>query len=206
MHILFQDKHLLVVDKPSGLLSTPGSLDDSVVHRLEQMFSFIGVIHRLDQATSGIMIFALNPKAQSNLSKQFQHRDTFKVYEAKVKGRLPAEKGVIDLPLICDWPNRPKQEVNTIGKPALTHWQRIEVSQEWSRVRLIPHTGRSHQLRVHLMALGYPILGDYFYGQDSTQHPDAHSMASRLNLHARELHINHPITGKRMHFISNAPF
>lgn len=206
MHILFRDKHILVVDKPSGLLSTPGSLDDSVVHQLEKLFSFVGVIHRLDQATSGIMIFALHSKAQSNLAKQFQHRETFKVYEARVKGTLPAEKGTINLPLICDWPNRPRQEVSPIGKAALTHWERIEVTPNWSRVRLIPYTGRSHQLRVHLMALGHPILGDYFYGQDSTEHTDAYNMASRLNLHASELHINHPLTGKRMHFISNAPF
>ena len=206
MHILYQDKHIIVVDKPSNLLSTPGSLDDSVVHRLEKQFSFVGVIHRLDQATSGIMIFALNSKAQSNLAKQFQHRETFKVYEARVKGILPAEKGTIDLPLICDWPNRPRQEVNSIGKQSLTHWQTIDATPDWSRVQLIPHTGRSHQLRVHLMALGHPILGDYFYGQNPDDESDAHSMDERLNLHACQLHINHPVTGKRLQFISRAPF
>jgi len=205
MHILYQDKHLLVVDKPSDLLSTPGSLDDSVVHRLQEIHGFVGVIHRLDQATSGIMIFALTPKAQSNLAKQFQHRKTFKVYEARVKGVLPAEKGTVDLPLLCDWPNRPRQEVNSDGKQALTHWQKLAHNQAWSRVRLIPYTGRSHQLRVHMMAIGHPILGDYFYGQHEI--PDnGFSMDDRLNLHACELHINHPFTGKRMAFYSKAPF
>jgi len=206
MHILYQDQHLVVVDKPSDLLSTPGSLDDSVVHRLQQRFPFVGVIHRLDQATSGIMIFALNGKAQSHLAKQFQHRETFKVYEARVKGQLPANQGAIHLPLICDWPNRPKQMVSSEGKPALTHWQCIELNDGWSRVRLIPHTGRSHQLRVHMMSLGFPILGDYFYGQDPSVTQDAHSMSDRLNLHACELHVNHPVTQVRMRFISKAPF
>ena len=140
MHILYQDKHIIVIDKPSDLLSTPGSLDDSVVHRLNTLYKFVGVIHRLDQATSGIMIFALNTKAQSHLAKQFQHRNTFKVYEAKVKGKLAAEKGSIHLPLLCDWPNRPRQHVHPDGKPGLTHWQCLESNTNWSRVQLIPHT------------------------------------------------------------------
>ena len=107
MQILYQDKHMLVVNKPSNLLSQPGSLDDSVVHRLEKKFPFIGQVHRLDRLTSGIMVFGLTKKAQSKLSIQFQDRKTFKVYEAIVFGSLPNSKGHIDLPLRCDWPNRP---------------------------------------------------------------------------------------------------
>jgi tRNA pseudouridine32 synthase/23S rRNA pseudouridine746 synthase len=237
MQILFQDKHMLVVNKPSGLLSQPGSLDDSVVHRLQHRYPFIGQVHRLDQYTSGIMAFGLNKKAQSKLSIQFQDRQTFKVYEAVVYGNLPCPQGHIDLPLQCDWPNRPRQEVNTDGKQALTHWQKItcykipdnpsgqgiKSSQELEkfpdrfvfpynqdlhnktktvcRILLIPHTGRSHQLRVHMSAIGHPIIGDYFYAHDV-----AFNMANRLNLHARSLYLNHPFTGQRMNFESKAPF
>ncbi|GAA6135312.1 bifunctional tRNA pseudouridine(32) synthase/23S rRNA pseudouridine(746) synthase RluA [Oceaniserpentilla sp. 4NH20-0058] len=201
MQILYQDKHILVINKPSGLLSQPGSLDDSVTTELEKTFEFLGVVHRLDQATSGIMILALNPKALSHLAKQFQFRTTFKVYEAQVFGRLAADMGHIDLPLRCDWPNRPRQEVHTEGKASLTHWQCIDRNQSTSRVILIPHTGRSHQLRVHLASMGHPIIGDYFYA-----HETALNMSERLHLHAKELTINHPITNQRLHFFSEAPF
>ena len=121
-------------------------------------------------------------------------------------GHLPLSQGHIDLPLICDWPNRPKQIVDPEGKHALTHWQCTEqMTNEHgvksSRVTLIPHTGRSHQLRVHMLAMGHPILGDYFYAHD-----EALNMSPRLNLHAKQLHLNHPITNRRMQFNSNAPF
>jgi tRNA pseudouridine32 synthase/23S rRNA pseudouridine746 synthase len=207
MQILYQDKHMLVVNKPSNLLSQPGSLDDSVVHRLEKKFPFIGQVHRLDRLTSGIMVFGLTKKAQSKLSIQFQDRKTFKVYEAIVFGSLPNSKGHIDLPLRCDWPNRPIQEVHEEGRQSLTHWEFVESFQDtdkqhtYSRVLLIPHTGRSHQLRVHMSAIGFPIIGDFFYA-----HKTALDAADRLNLHARSLHLNHPVTGNRMHFESKAPF
>jgi len=201
MQILYQDKHLLVINKPSGLLSQPGSLNDSVTHRLQNEFPFLGVVHRLDQGTSGIMVIALNQKALSHLAKQFQFRSTFKVYEAEVFGQLPLIKGRIDLPLRCDWPNRPKQEVHTEGKPSVTHWQCIESSAKRSRVQLIPHTGRSHQLRVHLASIGRPIIGDYFYAQG-----EALAMSPRLHLHAKRLVINHPITNQRIEFKCYAPF
>lgn len=201
MQILYQDQHILVINKPSGLLSQPGSLDDSVTHRLKKRFDFVGVVHRLDQATSGIMVIALNQKALSHLAKQFQFRTTFKVYEAIVFGKLAAQKGHIDLPLQCDWPNRPKQHVHEDGKPSLTHWQCIEQTENTSRVLLIPHTGRSHQLRVHLASIGHPIIGDYFYA-----HETAFNLGARLHLHAKRLTINHPITNQRIHFESDAPF
>ncbi len=247
MQILYQDKHMLVVNKPSGLLSQPGRvINDSVVHRLEKQFAFVGLVHRLDQFTSGIMVVGLNKEAQSNLSKQFIDRLTFKVYEAVVYGTLPCSQGQIDLPLRCDWPNRPRQEVTAEGKQALSHWQRIDSyiiqpdasaenkhvnnihhttvgnieldmfadrdkysygkdyqnsSNTVSRILLIPHTGRTHQLRIHMAAIGHPIIGDYFYAHDQ-----GFNMANRLNLHARSLYLNHPLTGQRMQFESNAPF
>lgn len=201
MRILFRDKHILVVDKPSGLLSTPGSLDDSVVHRLQALFPFVGVVHRLDQGTSGILIFGLNKKSQALLSKQFQDRSTFKLYEAKVLGILPVDKGHVQLPILLDWYNRPLQMIHEDGKPSLTHFSVIERKQNTTRLSLIPHTGRSHQLRIHLKAMGFPILGDYFYG-----HPDAYPLDDRLNLHAKELRINHPVTGERLRFVSPTPF
>jgi tRNA pseudouridine32 synthase/23S rRNA pseudouridine746 synthase len=247
MQILYQDKHILVVNKPSGLLSQPGRVvKDSVVQRLEKKFAFIGLVHRLDQFTSGIMVVGLNKEAQSNLSKQFIDRQTFKVYEAVVYGSLPCPQGQINLPIRCDWPNRPRQEVHPEGKQSLTHWQRIDSyvikpdasrennhannihyttvgNQELdmfadrdkysygadhqnsnntvSRILLIPYTGRSHQLRIHMAAIGHPIIGDYFYAHDQ-----AFNMANRLNLHAKSLYLNHPYTGQRMHFESNTPF
>lgn len=201
MRILFRDKHILVVDKPSGLLSTPGSLDDSVVHRLEALFPFVGVVHRLDQGTSGILIFGLNKKSQAHLSKQFQYRTTFKLYEAKVLGTLPVNHGNIQLPILLDWYNRPLQIIHPDGKPSLTHFQVIQREHNCTRLTLIPHTGRSHQLRIHLQSMGFPILGDDFYG-----HPEAYPMANRLNLHAKELRINHPVTEERLRFVSPTPF
>ena len=211
IHILYQDRHMLVINKPSGLLSQPGSIQDSVSLRLQQQFPFIGLIHRLDMATSGIMVLALSPMALSVISKQFQNRQTFKVYEAIVFGSLPKSQGQINLPLRCDWPNRPRQEVHPDGKISSTHWQCIEPlslqneitgkNESCSRVRLIPHTGRSHQLRVHMMALGFPIVGDYFYA-----HEQALSLSPRLYLHAKTLHLNHPVTGQRMAFTCEASF
>ncbi len=201
MQILYQDKHLLVVNKPSGLLSQPGSIKDSVHSRLQEQFPFVGLIHRLDMATSGIMVLALTPFAQSNIAKQFQYRQTFKVYEARVFGNLPALQGHVDLPLRCDWPNRPRQEVHNEGKQALTHWKRLAHEDQCTRVELIPHTGRSHQLRVHMASMGFPILGDYFYAQGQ-----AFNMVDRLHLHAKTLHLNHPMSGQRLFFKCDAPF
>lgn len=201
MQILYQDKHLLVINKPSGLLSQPGSLDTSVTSELADQFPFLGVVHRLDQGTSGVMVMALNQKALSHLAKQFQFRTTFKVYEAEVFGQLPLTKGHIDLPLRCDWPNRPKQMVSDDGKSSMTHWHCIDSSAERSRVVLIPHTGRSHQLRVHLASLGHPIIGDYFYA-----HEQALAMSERLHLHAKQLVIHHPVTNQRIRFESQPPF
>jgi len=201
MQILYQDKHLIVINKPSGLLSQPGSIKDSVHSRLQAQFPFVGLIHRLDQATSGVMVLALTQFALSNIAKQFQDRITFKVYEARVFGHIPAKQGHVDLPLRCDWPNRPRQEVHTEGRQSLTHWRLMAIEGNCSRVELIPHTGRSHQLRVHMKAMGFPMVGDYFYA-----HEEALNLSKRLHLHAKTLRINHPMTQQAMMFSCHAPF
>ncbi len=205
LNIIYQDNDIVVIDKPSGLLSVPGRElhhRDSATTRLMRVLPTALVVHRLDMDTSGIMLFALNKAAQSSLSKQFQARTTSKTYLARVKGVPSSESGSVDLPLICDWPNRPLQIVDhEVGKPSLTHWQLLESGNDSSLVELTPITGRSHQLRVHMQQLGHPILGDRFYGK-----PDAVRMAPRLNLHAFNLSIDHPISGEPLSFEAPCPF
>ncbi len=182
----------MVVNKPSGLLSVPGRQEehkDSVMTRIQRDFPAAESVHRLDMATSGIMVVAMSKAAERELKRQFREREPEKTYVARVWGHLTEEKGVIDLPLICDWPNRPKQKVCfETGKPAQTGYEVLALDDDNStRVRLKPVTGRSHQLRVHMLALGHPILGDNFYA-----HEDAKAMAPRLQLHAEMLTITHP--------------
>lgn len=182
----------MVVNKPSGLLSVPGRQEehkDSVMTRIQRDFPAAESVHRLDMATSGIMVVAMSKAAERELKRQFREREPEKTYVARVWGHLAEEKGVIDLPLICDWPNRPKQKVCfETGKPAQTGYEVLALDDDNStRVRLKPVTGRSHQLRVHMLALGHPILGDNFYA-----HEDAKAMAPRLQLHAEMLTITHP--------------
>lgn len=189
--IVFEDNELLAVNKPSGLLSVPGREPqhyDSMWSRLVDVYPEIQVIHRLDMSTSGLMLFAKNKHIESALKKQFQYRLTHKVYLAEVWGRVEQDQGEIDLPLICDWPNRPKQKVcHDTGKPSRTLYQVIERKEKTTLVRLFPITGRSHQLRVHMLAIGHPIIGDEFYA-----HQEAQDCASRLHLHAAELSYYHP--------------
>jgi len=152
-------------------------------------------------ATSGVMVLALRRSAESELKRQFRDRETQKVYYARVAGHVKAS-GSVDLPLICDWPNRPKQKVDLLlGKPSLTHYEVVSYGKRSTLVKLIPITGRSHQLRVHMLALGHPILGDGFYAD-----PLAKSLADRLLLHAAELSIFHPYTKEPMHFCAPVPF
>lgn len=192
LHILYQDQHIMVINKPNGLLSVPGRLaehKDSVMLRIQRDYPQAESVHRLDMATSGVMVVALNKAAERELKRQFRERKTQKSYVALVWGHPEQEKGLIDLPLICDWPNRPKQKVCFIsGKAAQTAYQVIDFCTGSStRIRLTPITGRSHQLRVHMQALGHPILGDGFYAHD-----EAKTMAERLRLHAEALTITHP--------------
>lgn len=204
LDILYQDKDIMVINKPSGLLSVPGREAkhyDSAFSRVLQLQPLAQVVHRLDMATSGILLLALRRNAERELKRQFQERETHKVYFARVYGHLEGE-GTIDLPLICDWPNRPRQKVDfEIGKPSVTHYQVISHGQQSTLVKLMPVTGRSHQLRVHMMALGHAILGDGFYAD-----PQARALAPRLLLHAAELSFKHPYSGEPMLFKTRVPF
>lgn len=206
LHILYQDAHIMVVNKPSGLLSVPGRLDehkDSVMTRIQRDYPEAESVHRLDMATSGVIVVALTKAAERELKRQFREREPAKTYVARVWGHPAQEKGMVDLPLICDWPNRPKQKVCfDTGKSAQTDYQVVEYGEDNSaRVALKPITGRSHQLRVHMLALGHPILGDGFYA-----HPEAKAMADRLQLHAESLTITHPAFGNAMTFRQPADF
>ena len=202
--ILHHDHQLLLVDKPSGLLSVPGKgedLADCLLSRLEAAFPTVRLVHRLDRDTSGVMVFGLTAHAQRHLGAQFEARKTKKTYVARVAGRLEPKSGEVDLPLIVDWPNRPRQMVcHETGKPALTGWKVMKASDTESRVRLFPHTGRSHQLRVHMLELGHPILGDELYA------PETAAQYPRMMLHAEELRLSHPESGKGMTFRQPAPF
>ncbi|CNE81586.1 ribosomal large subunit pseudouridine synthase A [Yersinia frederiksenii] len=196
----------MVVNKPSGLLSVPGRAPenkDSVMTRIQADFPYAESVHRLDMATSGVIVVALTKAAERELKRQFREREPKKSYVARVWGHLAQDEGLIDLPLICDWPNRPKQKVcYETGKSSQTEYLVLSRDTDGStRVKLSPITGRSHQLRVHMLAIGHPILGDRFYA-----HPEAKAMASRLQLHAQELCITHPEFGTVMHFKCEAPF
>ncbi|MFL4469676.1 RluA family pseudouridine synthase [Tateyamaria armeniaca] len=195
---------MLVVNKPSGLLSVPGKgehLADCLIARVQAVWPQALLVHRLDRDTSGVMVFGLTPHAQRFLSKQFELRAAKKTYVARVWGRLTPKTGRVDLPLIVDWPNRPKQHVDPEnGKPAVTDWRVLRDSETETRVRLMPKTGRSHQLRVHMQALGHPILGDPFYATGPAQDFD------RLMLHSEELRIKHPDSARMMKFRVTAPF
>ncbi|WP_301210954.1 bifunctional tRNA pseudouridine(32) synthase/23S rRNA pseudouridine(746) synthase RluA [Yersinia sp. 22-579] len=200
MIVLYQDQHIMAVNKASGLLSVPGRAPenkDSVMTRIQADFPTAESVHRLDMATSGVIVVALTKAAERELKRQFREREPKKSYIARVWGHLAQDEGLIDLPLICDWPNRPKQKVcYETGKPSQTLYQVLSRDADGStRVKLSPITGRSHQLRVHMLAIGHPILGDGFYA-----HPEAKAMASRLQLHAQELCITHPEFGTVMHF------
>ena len=204
LSVLHEDAHVLLVDKPSGLLSVPGKgpeLADCLLSRVQVAFPDALLVHRLDRDTSGVMIFALTPHAQRHLGLQFEKRMTKKTYVARVWG-VPADKtGTVDLPLIVDWPNRPRQMVcHETGKPAQTDWRVIKAEGDTARVRLHPRTGRSHQLRVHMLALGHPILGDPFYAEGPARD------FPRLMLHSEKLRFNHPQGGHSTKVRSKAPF
>ena len=204
LDILHEDHEIVVVNKPAGLLSVPGRgehLADCLLTRVKDVFPQTLLVHRLDRDTSGVMVFAQTPHAQRNLSMQFEKRSVKKTYIARVWGRLEPKSGTVDLPLIVDWPNRPRQMVDLHnGKPAMTDWRVLKASDAESRVRLMPKTGRSHQLRVHMQALGHPILGDPFYAEgEARDHP-------RLMLHSEELCLRHPDGGEGMRFRAKAPF
>jgi tRNA pseudouridine32 synthase/23S rRNA pseudouridine746 synthase len=210
IEVLYIDDTLLVVDKPSGLLAVPGrgaDKQDCLSARVQARYPDALIVHRLDMATSGLMVMARGAAVQRALSQAFAAREVNKRYIAVVSGRLEApleEWGVIDLPIIVDWPNRPLRMVDhQIGKPSLTRWRVLgyDATGSNTRVELEPVTGRSHQLRVHLRELGYPILGDALYAPPAVQ-----AMASRLLLHAGSLGFTHPLTGEYLAFECPVPF
>lgn len=204
LRILHEDAAILVVDKPAGLLTVPGKLEnrqDCLITRLQAARWDALTVHRLDCDTSGVIIFARTKQAQGFLGQEFEKRRAQKTYVARLMGRVEGDRGTVDLPLGSDWDYRPRQKVDPVhGRPAVTDWQVVERSDEETRVRLSPHTGRSHQLRVHMLALGHPILGDQIYAADTTK---AHG---RLMLHAESLALHHPTTGAWMTFTAPAPF
>lgn len=204
LQILHEDADIVAVDKPAGLLSVPGRgphLADCLSARVEAVFPTALVVHRLDRDTSGVLIFALTPHAQRTLQGQFATRRTQKRYVARVWGQPSEDSGTVDLPLIVDWPNRPLQKIcHETGKPAVTDWKVVKREGTTARLYLVPHTGRTHQLRVHAQALGHPILGDPFYAEgEGAEFP-------RMMLHAEELRVKHPQTEKSIKFRAAAPF
>ena len=205
LDILHIDDDVLVVNKPSGLLTVPGKElkhHDSLELRVKIEYPNSFLVHRLDMDTSGVIIFALSKSTQRSLNLQFEKRIVKKLYEARVFGNITEDNGFIDLPLIVDWPNRPLQKIDAKeGKSALTHWQVLDREGDVTRVALMPETGRTHQLRVHMMSLGHTILGDRFYGNVAEI-----NLANELQLHAKDLMIIHPKNGKKITFKAPLPF
>lgn len=205
LDLLHVDDQLLIVKKPEGLLSVPGRgehLADCLIARLIAEFPDTLLVHRLDRDTSGVMVFARTANAQRHLGLQFERRQVTKTYVARVAGEMAEAKGTVDLPLCVDWPNRPRQMVDPEnGRPAQTDWRVIEAGATETRVRLYPKTGRSHQLRVHMLSLGHPILGDPFYAEGAAR--DDHP---RMMLHAESLRLRHPDGGAWMTFSAPVPF
>ena len=218
LDILCQDESLLVVNKPAGLLAVPGrgaDKADSLISRVHERFSDALVVHRLDMATSGLMLLARGAEMQRHLSGLFRERRVGKRYVAILSGQVNGVAGEVDLPLSSDWPNRPRQKVDILaGKPSLTRYRLLtyphiplclpvpqhESGLGASRVELEPVTGRTHQLRVHMAAIGHPIIGDALYGGD------VGGRAVRLLLHARMLSFMHPVSGKLLTVECEAPF
>lgn len=201
VELLHVDESLLVVNKPAGLLSVPGrgaDKQDCLSARLQRHWHAARVVHRLDEATSGLMVFALDAQSQRTLGHAFEQRRVSKGYVAVVAGCVVDDTGSIDLPIGADWADRPRRRVDpSSGRPALTRWRVLTRSGSTTRLALEPLTGRTHQLRVHLAAIGHPILGDRLYGGPP---------AARLLLHAAQIAFAHPITGEPHRFESPSPF
>ncbi|WP_096084498.1 RluA family pseudouridine synthase [Agaribacterium haliotis] len=202
IELIYEDKDLLVVNKPPGLLCVPGLSDPDNLHqRVQNYDKNARVVHRLDMATSGLVIFARHHEAQKAMGKLFEQRQIAKQYVAVVHGQIQQRHGEIASPMICDWPQRPKQKIDWLeGKKALTRYQRLKSDCKTTRLALFPVTGRTHQLRLHMLQLGHPILGDQFYHSDGSEHASA-----RLLLHAEKLNFQHP-NGKAMALLCPAAF
>lgn len=206
LEILYEDEWFAVINKPANFLSVPGrgpEKQDSVTHRAQCLFGEAHAVHRLDFATSGLILVAKTLESHKRLSEHFRERRVQKEYRAILRGKVLAQEGVVNKPLICDWPNRPRQIVHREwGKAATTHWKKLKTPSGsiHSHVALFPITGRSHQLRVHMQSMSHPILGDEFY--DALSSP----ADERLHLHAYRLEFNHPFTTAWLKFIAVCPF
>jgi len=208
--VLYEDADLLVLDKPAGLLSVPGRGEDKqdcLSQRVQLRYPDALIVHRLDMATSGLMVLARGLMNQRSMNEAFSNRSVHKRYTAVVDGVAQPVIGTwqtIDLPIIVDWPNRPRRIIDPHnGKPSLTNWRVLsrDEAQQTTRLELEPVTGRSHQLRVHLQAIGHPILGDALYGSTRAQ-----GLANRLLLHACAIEFKHPVKGHTLRLESAAPF
>lgn len=206
LNVIYQDQDIVVLNKPSGLLSVPGREawhKDSLALRVLRVWPTASVVHRLDMATSGIMILTLRKSAQSHMGRQFQQKVIDKTYFARVEGIIENESGLIDLPLRCDWENRPRQIVDfEQGKSSQTEWQVVKREKQTTLVKLTPLTGRTHQLRVHMQQLGHPIVGDEFYATAL----GIKLSPQRLALHAASITLTHPSSELRVTFDCPAPF
>lgn len=205
IELIHQNRRILAVNKPNGLLSVAGKHPthaDCLEARVQSEFPTARTVHRLDRDTSGVMIFALDAASHRHLGQQFERRMVEKIYHAKVHGNPSQDSGTIDLPICTDWPNRPKQMVEKmLGRPAITDWRVIERGENDCLMELAPKTGRSHQLRVHMLELGHPILGDSFYAP-----AEARRAAPRLMLHALSIRFGHPDDGEWVQFSAACPF
>ena len=207
VELLHADAHCIVAIKPGGLLSVPGRGEhgqDCLAVQVQALFADALVVHRLDMSTSGLMLFARGADAQRRLSLAFAQREVHKRYVAIAAGCVAPAQGEIDLPLMADWPNRPRQKVDLAhGKPSLTRYRTLSLDAEHdaTRLELEPVTGRGHQLRVHLLAIGHPILGDALYAP-----PEIQAASNRLLLHAASLRFVHPASGETLQFDSAVSF
>ena len=200
--IIYIDDDLIIVDKPAGLLSVPGKAEDNrdcLITRIQEKYPEAIIVHRLDMATSGLMILPRSKRAEKRISVQFQRRKVLKKYVALLHGVIDEDEGVITAPLICDWENRPRQKIDfEIGKPSQTYFEVLERNEDTTRVCFWPSTGRSHQLRMHSIHIEHPICGDLFYiGDDGYK---------RLMLHASYLEFKHPMSGEKIAFESLSDF
>ncbi len=202
LEIIHSDDAFVAVNKPTGLLTVPGrgpDKQDCLYRRVLEKFPDALVVHRLDMDTSGLILFARSPEAQRNLGKQFENREISKTYIAVVAGVIEKNTGMVDFPMRKDMEQRlpPKHLVDCVrGKKAITEWRVLERGAQTTRVALFPKTGRSHQLRVHMQAIGFPIVGDPIYGIP----------AERLMLHAQSLEFLHPLSGEPIRLECPSPF
>ncbi len=205
IRIVYEDRDLLLVDKPHHLLSVPGRHPlnhDSLIRRLQPRYPDVQAVHRLDLDTSGLMVVPKRRESLSELGRQFQRRQIEKEYTAIVWGEMEDDWGEIELPIATDWPNRPKQMIcEERGKHALTRFEVLNRGDNRSLVKLMPVTGRSHQLRIHMQSLGHPIIGCDMYA-----HPEALEASGRLLLHATRLKLRAPSTGNWLSAFSPIPF